>query len=68
MEVQTMPRPTPTQEEVLDAIRSVAAQLGRPPSRREFQAGAGVSEYHVLNHFPSWREAVHAAGLERVSF
>jgi len=49
--------------EVLDAIRNVASQLGHAPSRREFQATAGVSEYQILRHFPSWREAVRASGL-----
>lgn len=49
---------------VLEAIREVATTLGRSPSRREFQAKSRMREYHVLQHFPSWREAVRAAGLE----
>jgi hypothetical protein len=48
--------------EVVDAIRNVAGQLGYAPSRREFQATAGVSECQILRHFPSWREAVRASG------
>lgn len=54
----------PDKKAVLEAIREVAATLGRSPSRREFQAKSGMREYHVLQHFPSWREAVRAAGLE----
>ena len=54
----------PDRDEVLNAIRKAAETLGRPPSRAEFKSASGMTEYHVLKHFPSWREAVHAAGLE----
>ncbi|MGO9682737.1 MAG: homing endonuclease associated repeat-containing protein, partial [Beijerinckiaceae bacterium] len=50
--------------EVVDAIREVARQLGRAPSRAEFKASAKMSEHRILKHFPSWREAVRAAGLD----
>jgi hypothetical protein len=49
---------------ILDAIRLVAEAVGHPPSRSEFIAKSGITEYHVLEHFPSWREAVRVAGLE----
>lgn len=49
---------------ILDAIRNCANNLGRPPSRSEFKSKTGISEYHVLRHFPNWREAVRAAGLQ----
>lgn len=35
-----------------------------PTSRAEFKRLSGVTEYRVLKHFPSWREAVWVAGLE----
>lgn len=54
----------PEQDEVLHAIREAAKTLGRPPSRSEFKSSSGMTEYQVLKHFPSWREAVRAAGLE----
>jgi hypothetical protein len=54
----------PDRDAVLNAIRDASRTLGRPPSRREFQTASGLKEYHVLKHFPSWREAVHAAGLQ----
>jgi hypothetical protein len=54
----------PEQDEVLNAIRAAAKALGRPPSRSEFKRSSGMTEYQVLRHFPSWREAVRAAGLE----
>jgi hypothetical protein len=49
--------------DVVDAIRNIASQLGRAPSRREFQATAGVNEYQILKHFPNRRAAVQASGL-----
>ncbi len=49
---------------IADAIREIAAELGRTPSRSEFRARTGMSEYQILEHFPSWREAVRASGLE----
>lgn len=54
----------PDQDEVLNAIRAAAQSLGRPPSRSEFKSLSGMTEYQVLKYFPSWREAVRAAGLE----
>ncbi|MFQ5924350.1 MAG: homing endonuclease associated repeat-containing protein [Anaerolineales bacterium] len=62
-----MPRPLPNKQEVLDAIRQVAKTLGHPPSRTEFKARSGMTEYQVLSHFRNWREAVRAAGLEPYS-
>ena len=56
--------PTPEQNAVLDAIREAAKALGRAPSRREFMRSSGMTEYQVLRHFQSWREAVRAAGLD----
>ncbi len=53
----------PERAEVLDGIRKAAASLGRAPSRSEFIASTGISEYHVLSHFASWTEAVRASGL-----
>ncbi len=53
-----------SKQAVVDAIRNVASALGRPPSRSEFITRSGLSEYRVLEHFPSWREAVHAAGFQ----
>jgi len=56
--------PASDQAAVLDAIRESAKALGRAPSRREFMRSSGLTEYQVLRHFPSWREAVRAAGLD----
>lgn len=51
------------QDDILNAIRKAAKVLGRPPSRSEFIAQSGITEYHVLRYFPGWRDAVRAAGL-----
>lgn len=59
-----MPGQTPDKNAILDAIRRIAEALGHPPSRSEFIAKSGITEYWVLEHFPSWREAVRVAGLE----
>ncbi len=57
----------PESDEVLSAIRTAAQSLGRPPSRSEFKRSSGMTEYQVLKHFNSWRDAVRAAGLEPYS-
>ncbi len=54
----------PTAEEVLDAIRRCARELGRVPSRHEFKSQSGITEYWVVQHYGSWRDAQRAAGLE----
>jgi len=59
-----MARSSPNKQAVVDAIRQVSEKLGRPPSRAEFIAKTGITEYHVLKHFASWREAVRATGLQ----
>ncbi|GEM_PF-2149257 len=61
---RVMPSPLADKNAVLDAIRQAAQTLGHSPSRAEFKAKSGMTEYQVLQHFPSWREAVRAAGLE----
>lgn len=50
--------------DVIEAIREIANELGRAPSRSEFKARAGVSEYQILRHFPGWREALRASGVQ----
>lgn len=59
-----MSKSLPDKQAVLDAIRRAAQMLGHPPSRAEFKAKSGMTEYQVLRYFPSWREAVRAAGLD----
>src|SRR5579885_1444266 len=59
-----MPNPTHQQDDVLSAIREAALALGHPPSRSEFRTRSGITDHQVLRYFPSWREAVRAAGLE----
>ena len=59
-----MPNTPPSKSELLDAIRQCAAELGHPPSRSQFLAKSGLTEYYILKHFRSWRDAQSAAGVE----
>ena len=53
-----------SKDDILSAIRETAQSLGKPPSRAQFMAHSGITEYHVLKWFPSWNAAVTAAGLK----
>jgi len=53
-----------SKDEILSAIRDAAEALGKPPSRAEFAAHSGITEYHVLKWFPGWNAAVAATGLK----
>jgi hypothetical protein len=59
-----MGKTAPTPDEVVAAIKDIAAALGRSPSRSEFISRSGITEYHVLRHFESWNAAVRAAELD----
>lgn len=59
-----MPNNLPDRTDVLDAIRAAADALGEPLSRSKFLAHSGMTEYQVLTHFPSWRTALKAAGIQ----
>jgi hypothetical protein len=50
-------------QHILNSIAAIARGLGRAPSRSEFVSLAGITDYHVLLCFPSWNDAVRAAGL-----
>jgi Homing endonuclease associated repeat len=58
-----MAYPAPPKEEILDAIRRIAAQVGKAPSRSQFFSATGISEHNVLKYFASWNDAVYRAGL-----
>lgn len=53
-----------SKDDILSAIRDAAEGLGKPPSRAQFAAHSGITEYHVLKWFPGWNAAVTAAGLK----
>jgi hypothetical protein len=59
-----IPKGTPNRTEILDAIRLAAQALGQPLSRTKFLSHSGITEYHVLKHFPSWKAALKAAGVQ----
>ncbi|MBX3381013.1 MAG: hypothetical protein KF805_13045 [Phycisphaeraceae bacterium] len=57
------PASKPTPQQITDAIRELVLKLGRIPRRGEFYAQSGFREYTLRNVFPTWTEALHAAGF-----
>src|ERR1700686_1763604 len=53
----------PGKKQILNSIATVARELGRSPSRAEFISRSGISLHFVLQSFPSWSQAIRAAGL-----
>ena len=50
---------------ILESIRAIAQGLGGyPPSRSQFVSLAKISEHQLLRFFPSWNDAVRAAGFQ----
>jgi hypothetical protein len=56
-------RPPPDKQLILDSLAAIARGAGRAPSRSEFVSLSGISEHYVSQFFPSWNDAVRAAGL-----
>src|SRR5215467_10028918 len=48
---------------ILDSLAAIARGAGRTPSRSEFVSLSGISEHQVSQFFPTWNDAVRAAGL-----
>jgi hypothetical protein len=53
-----------SKEQILSAIRDLATDLGRAPTREELEQMGGISQAVVRRHFMRHRSAVRAAGLE----
>ena len=56
-------RPPLDKEFILGSLAAIARGAGRPPSRSEFASLSGISEHQVTQFFPTWNDAVRAAGL-----
>jgi len=56
-------RPPPDKQHILDSLAAIARGAGRAPSRSEFASLSGISEHQVAQFFPTWNDAVRAAGL-----
>jgi len=57
-------RPLPDKQHILDSLAAIARGAGRAPSRSEFVSLSGIKEHCVSQFFPSWNDAVRAAGLD----
>jgi UDP-2,3-diacylglucosamine pyrophosphatase LpxH len=55
------------QDKIVSAIKTIAADLGRPPSRKEFTEKSGVTQGNMVSAFGLWSEAVRAAGFEPIA-
>ena len=56
-------KPPPDKQFILDSIIAMAKESGRAPSRSRFLSLSGISEHSVSQFFPTWSDAVRAAGL-----
>ena len=56
-----------TREQIIEAAKRAAAEVGGPISRSDFERITGISQYHVYREFPEggWSEVKQLAGLER---
>lgn len=52
------------ERELLDELRRLADEYGRPPTYEELQADGRFAGATYLSRFGSWNEALEAAGLE----
>lgn len=60
-----MKRPPATREALLKAIRAAIKKAGgRPITKSEFLATSGMKVRDYYIHFPTWAEALRAAGLQ----
>jgi hypothetical protein len=56
-------RPPLDKQLILDSLAAIARGAGRTPSRSEFVFLSGIAEHQVSQFFPTWNDAVRAAGL-----
>jgi hypothetical protein len=54
-----------SKEEILEAIKKIAAELGRAPSMPEFRDKTGISPRQVRRNFLSYGGLLKACGLEK---
>jgi hypothetical protein len=52
-----------SKQQIVDSIAAVAKILGRAPTQVEFISRGTISRHTVLKAFPTWNDAVRAAGL-----
>ncbi len=59
-----MRRNAHSRDEVLDSIRTLAKDLGRTPTVEDFRERSDVTTRSLYLHFPRWRDALSAAGID----
>ncbi|MBX3381749.1 MAG: hypothetical protein KF805_16775 [Phycisphaeraceae bacterium] len=52
-----------TRKQIIDAIVPLARELGRSPSKLDFQARTKITQRAIERHFNNWNEALAAADL-----
>lgn len=51
-------------KQIVSAIAALGRKLGRTPTLSQFGSLAGITQYRVSLCFPTWTDAVRAAGLQ----
>ena len=55
--------PTPSPQQIIAAVQSVARSLGHAPSKTEFLSHSRITVHQFRVHFATWNNAVKAAGF-----
>lgn len=55
--------PAISRKQIVDSLTALATELGRSPSKIEFQARSGIKQRPLEMHFESWNDALAAANL-----
>jgi len=54
-----------SKEEIIQAMKELAEQLGHPPSLTELRVHKGVHDRHVRKHFLTYQRALEECGMKR---
>ena len=54
-----------TKEEIIQAMKELAEQLGHPPSLTELRVHKGVHDSYVRKHFLTYKRALEECGMKR---
>src|SRR5262249_9536585 len=54
-----------SKEEIIQAMKELAEQLGHPPSLTELRIHKGVHDRYIRKHFATYKRALEECGLKR---